>query len=121
MLLGAGSWSYLGVGSSDTAWRLVAWKWVAGEERRLVVVNYSDQTGACFPSRAVRLASHSLGTGSAAGGAIVLSDAPQPASGDMITVTELMTSTPYSRSASDLRSSGLFVVLGAWSVQIFQY
>lgn len=42
----AGAWTYAPVVNSGVAWRLVAWRWTLGGERRLVVVNFSDQQGA---------------------------------------------------------------------------
>lgn len=95
----ASTWTYSTVGNSGNSWRLVAWRWSdGGDERRLVVVNYSNQQGS---------------------GAIVLPDAPQAAG--KIPVVEQLTNATYMRDSSTLRSSGLFVVVNAWSSQIFKY
>ena len=78
-------------------WRILAWKWAYKNEKRLVVVNYSDQYGS---------------------GAVKLSDC---SGNGNINVNELFSNTTYVRSAEELRKSGLFVVLKPWQSQIFSY
>lgn len=96
-----GDWYYLTPQSSDSSWRLLSWRWaLKDEDKRLVVVNYSDSTGA---------------------GAVVLDNAVARNGNDTIPVTDLMTGQVYPRSAAEMRSKGLFCVLHAWQVQIFQY
>lgn len=95
-----GTWTYLPVFNDPTSWRLMAWKWTSNDERLLVVVNYSDTTGS---------------------GSVVLSDA-QPINGnDMIPVTDLISNQTWSRSAHQMASSGLGVVVNSWSCQILKY
>lgn len=74
-----------------------AWKYVLGDERVLVTVNFGDST---------------------MGGSIVLDDAPD---GDNIEVKELIADVTYYRKGSELRSSGLYVILDQYQVQIFKY
>jgi hypothetical protein len=78
----------------------MAWKWTSSEERIVVVVNYSDTTGA---------------------GSVVLSDA-QPVNGnDTIPVTDLISGQTWQRSAKQMQSQGLFTVIQPWSCQIIKY
>ncbi|KAH3764990.1 alpha amylase [Pelomyxa schiedti] len=94
----SGTWTYLSVTGTTDCWRLMAWKWnYNGSSKRLVVVNFSDTSGS---------------------GYIVLSDV---SGSGTVTITELFTGTQYQRSAEDLRSTGLIVVVSPWSSQIFQY
>jgi len=92
-----GSFEILYPTNDSSSWRLLAWKWVDGNEKRLVVVNYSDAYGS---------------------GAVKLSDCSGSGS---ITVTELFTKTDYTRDADEIRNTGLFVVLKPWEYQIFSY
>lgn len=95
-----GAWTYLPVTNDNSAWRLMAWKWTSDTERLLVVVNYSDTTGA---------------------GSVVLSDA-QPINGnDTIPVTDLMSGQTWMRSAHALSTTGLLTVIQPWSCQILKY
>ncbi|EGG19719.1 hypothetical protein DFA_00297 [Cavenderia fasciculata] len=95
-----GDFEYLNVtGSSDSS-QLIAYKWSYQGEKRLCVFNFSGQSGS---------------------GSIILSDA-QPVNGnDTIPVTDLLSDTTYYRSASEMRSQGLFVVVNTWYGQIFTY
>eukprot|EP01125_Pyxidicula_operculata_P014837 TRINITY_DN4994_c0_g1_i1.p1 TRINITY_DN4994_c0_g1~~TRINITY_DN4994_c0_g1_i1.p1 ORF type:complete len:512 (+),score=87.70 TRINITY_DN4994_c0_g1_i1:405-1940(+) len=96
----SGVWTYLTVGNSGDSWRLMAWKWALAAQKVLVVINFSDTDGS---------------------GSVVLSDA-QPINGnDTIPVTELFSNTVYQRSAKEMRTTGLNVVVSSWSAQIFQY
>ncbi|EFA77836.1 hypothetical protein PPL_09334 [Heterostelium album PN500] len=95
-----GTFEYLNVTGSDTEWTLIAYKWTYQNEKRLCVLNFSDTQGS---------------------GSIILSDA-QPINGnDTIPVTDLLSGTTYFRSAQQLRTTGLFVVVNTWYGQIFKY
>ena len=77
-----GDWYYLTPQSSDSSWRLLSWRWaLKDEDKRLVVVNYSDSTGA---------------------GAVVLDNAVARNGNDTIPVTDLMTGDYFFLSASVL-------------------
>jgi len=79
---------------------LLAWEWVYNNEKVLTVLNYS---------------------GTQSSGSIVCPFA-QPVDGnDTIPVTDLLTGTVYMRSAKQMSTSGLIVVLDTWSVQMFDY
>jgi len=98
-LFNLGKWTYRNVNGSD-AWRLMTWEWEYNYEKLLVVINFSDAEGS---------------------GSIVCPEA-QPVNGnDTIHVTELLTGTIFTQSAVQMSSSGLGVVVGSWSVQMFQY
>eukprot|EP00753_Platysulcus_tardus_P016998 PLAT618.1.p1 GENE.PLAT618.1~~PLAT618.1.p1 ORF type:complete len:521 (-),score=233.06 PLAT618.1:123-1685(-) len=92
-----GTFAYSDVQNSGDAWRLVAWRWFDSSQRRLCVVNYSNQQGS---------------------GAIVT---PNAAGSGNITVTEMISGDTYTRSAPAMRSTGLFVVVPPYSAQIFSY
>eukprot|EP01129_Flabellula_baltica_P006511 TRINITY_DN2445_c0_g1_i1.p1 TRINITY_DN2445_c0_g1~~TRINITY_DN2445_c0_g1_i1.p1 ORF type:complete len:519 (-),score=99.77 TRINITY_DN2445_c0_g1_i1:18-1553(-) len=92
-----GSWEYLKVSGTNDCWRLMSWKFETPQERALVVINYSDQQGT---------------------GNIVLRDAP--GNGD-ISMVELFSNQTYVRSASTLRTEGLFTIIQPWSSQVFLY
>jgi len=96
----SGSWNYRDIQGSGDSWRLLAWEWVYNNEKVLVVVNYSDQSGS---------------------GAIPCPLAEPVNGNDSIPVTELLTGTVYQRSAKEMASTGLFVVVDSWSTQMFQY
>lgn len=93
-----GTWTNLQATGPD-AWRLVAWSWAHKDsgEKRLVVVDFSEV---------------------AAGGAVVV---PDVSGSGTVTITELMSGTQYQRSAEEMRSSGLYVILDKFSGQIFSY
>lgn len=91
-----GNWVYLTLSGGD-AWRLMGWRWSYSNQKRLVVVNFSE----------VR-----------AGGQVVVSDV---SGSGTVTITELLTGAKFDRSAPEMRSSGLFVVVDPWSAQIFSY
>eukprot|EP00768_Dysnectes_brevis_P002888 gnl/Dysnectes_brevis/2107_a2444_2013.p1 GENE.gnl/Dysnectes_brevis/2107_a2444_2013~~gnl/Dysnectes_brevis/2107_a2444_2013.p1 ORF type:complete len:508 (+),score=96.26 gnl/Dysnectes_brevis/2107_a2444_2013:49-1572(+) len=95
-----GVWTYCDVGGSDTDWRLMAWRYEYKSTRILVVVNYSDTSGS---------------------GSIILPNAYSQSGGDTIVVQDILNDQSYSRSASDMRSSGLYVIVDAWWAQIFKY
>eukprot|EP00708_Paratrimastix_pyriformis_P002730 GAFH01001483.1.p2 GENE.GAFH01001483.1~~GAFH01001483.1.p2 ORF type:complete len:512 (-),score=112.45 GAFH01001483.1:67-1416(-) len=94
----SGAWRYLTCSDFDgTSWRLMAWSWSMGSEKRLVVVNYSDTKGIAR----VRI--------------------PDVAGSGNVVIHELFSDETYTRSASEMRDSGLVVVLEAWQTQIFSY
>jgi len=93
-----GTWNYLNVVGSESSWRLVAWRWCLGSEKRVCVVNYSHDKGS---------------------GRVVLD--VESGSDDTIQITELLSDKSYARSANELRTVGLMVVLEAWDAQIFSY
>ena len=91
-----GSWTNLGL-SGDDSWRLMAWRWSSSNKKVLVVVNYSEVT---------------------AGGNVVVSDV---SGSGTVTIKELLSGASYERNASEMKSSGLTVIVDAWSAQIFSY
>jgi hypothetical protein len=99
-----GTWTYLSVGGSGTSWRLMAWRWEYNDgksiQKRLCVINYSDAEGV---------------------GSVVVSNAVAPGGTDDLTITELLSGQSYVRSASQMRTSGLLVIIPAWYAQIFAY
>jgi glycosidase len=95
-----GQWQYQNVFGTSTAWRLMAWTWSTNDHKRLVVVNYSDTQGE---------------------GRVILSDAAPVNGNDTIAVTELFSGITYYRSAKDLRTNGLYVIVNQWWAQIFSY
>jgi hypothetical protein len=103
-----GSWTYLNVIQTDgSSWRLIAYKWTMPDNtsstqptKILCVVNYSDQNG---------------------GGKIVLDDAEEKNGSDNIPVTDLLSGTVYWRSAQQMRTDGLVVVVNSWYAQILSY
>jgi len=95
-----GTWELLPVSQQQGGAPLMAWKWVNEEEKILCVLNFSPND---------------------ASGAIVLSDASSQNGSDMIPITELLTGTVYNRSVSQMRSTGLEVVVNSWFAQIFLY
>uniref|UniRef100_A0A6B2LAG2 Glycosyl hydrolase family 13 catalytic domain-containing protein n=1 Tax=Arcella intermedia TaxID=1963864 RepID=A0A6B2LAG2_9EUKA len=95
-----GSWNYRNAQGTGDSWRFLTWEWVYNGHKVLAVINYSDGEGAAY----------------------VVCPLAQPENGnDTINLTELLTGTVYPRSAKQMSSQGLMVVLGAWSVQMFQY
>lgn len=82
--------------NGNDAWRFLAWRVTNGNEKILVVVNYSDAKS---------------------GASVVVSDA----SSGQLTIVELMSNQSYSRSGDEMRSSGLGVVIDAWNAQVFKY
>jgi len=95
-----GTWNYRNVGGSGLSWRLMAWEWVYNSEKVLAVINYSDRQGQ---------------------GSIVCPLAQPVGGNDTIPVTELLTGTVYPRSAKEMSTSGLYVIVNPWAVQLFQY
>lgn len=95
-----GTWTYLPVSGSNSEWRLMAWRWEYNNQKRLCVINYSDTAGS---------------------GSVIVSNAQAPAGTDNLTITELLTGQSYVRSASQMRNSGLFVIVPPWYAQIFSY
>lgn len=95
-----GQWTYMNVFGTGDSWRLMSWKWSLNEKKVLCVINYSDQQGT---------------------GRIVLPDANPVGGNDMINVTELISGAVYQRSAKDLQSNGIFVVISYWSMQMLEY
>jgi len=96
-----GQWTYLNVQQTDTSWRLIAYKWTYNGQKRLCVLNFSDQQG---------------------WGNVILSDATPGGNGnDTISVTDLLSGESFPRSAKSLQTSGLTVGVNSWYAQIFQY
>eukprot|EP01106_Pelomyxa_sp_JSP_P005480 TRINITY_DN1868_c0_g1_i2.p1 TRINITY_DN1868_c0_g1~~TRINITY_DN1868_c0_g1_i2.p1 ORF type:complete len:375 (+),score=96.90 TRINITY_DN1868_c0_g1_i2:141-1265(+) len=94
----SGTWNYAVVNGTSDCWRLMAWRWnYNNSAKRLVVINYSDTQGS---------------------GYVVV---PDVTGSSTVTITELFSGTQYSRSAPDMRSTGLNVIIPCWSAQIFQY
>jgi len=83
-----------------TNWRLMAWKWVNGNTKVVCIINYSDTQ---------------------AQGRVVLSDAMGQNGNDSEQVVELLQNQVYTRSASEMRTQGLYVIVNSWYAQIFMY
>jgi len=80
---------------------MLAWYWDDGNQHKvLVAVNYSPNDNV-FAN-------------------IVLPDCTAK-SGDNIEIRELIQGVSYQRSASEIRSKGLGVLLSAWQAQVFDY
>ncbi|KAG2385487.1 hypothetical protein C9374_003302 [Naegleria lovaniensis] len=93
--------SYKTVSQSSAAYRVFAFHWRLPNSgvSYLVTVNYSENQGS---------------------GAIVLDDVPNVA-GDVPFVDVMNGNTVYMRNAQQVRTSGLFVVLSSYQIQIFKY
>eukprot|EP00727_Mastigamoeba_balamuthi_P007160 m51a1_g3064 putative alpha-amylase family protein (521) ;mRNA; r:1006465-1012739 len=91
-----GKWTYVGAFGNDSP-RMLAWRWSSGSDKRIVVINFSDQKAA---------------------GNVVLSDVQ--GSGNVV-IEEVWSGVKYTRNADDMRTTGLSVVVDAWSAQIFAY
>eukprot|EP00761_Pharyngomonas_kirbyi_P009896 gb/GECH01009914.1/.p1 GENE.gb/GECH01009914.1/~~gb/GECH01009914.1/.p1 ORF type:complete len:493 (+),score=126.30 gb/GECH01009914.1/:1-1479(+) len=99
-VFGKGEWKIHHV-HGDDGWRFLCWKWELGNERRLVIVNYSDQT---------------------AGG--VIPDLLQSSSSDLtdrFSVQDLLTGDVFFHCCDDIEKNGLGVMLRAWTAQILKY
>jgi len=98
----SGTWSYISVPKDGTGWRLAAWRWSSqdGSSKRLVVVNLSDAEG---------------------WGNVQVADAIGANGSDNISIAELLSGSQYTRSASEMRSSGLVCGVAPHSAQIFEY
>jgi hypothetical protein len=95
-----GNWVLLNAQGTSDAGRLLVWRWDHGTEKRLCVLNFSDSN---------------------AGGYVVVSNAEEKNGNDTIPVTDLLTGDVYYRSASKMRTQGLFVLVNSWYGQIFEY
>jgi hypothetical protein len=78
----------------------MAWKWAYGDSKRLCVVNYSDAEGQ---------------------GRVLVPDAVPRSGNDTIPVTDLLSGATYYRSAHEMRTQGLYVIIPKWWAQIFSY
>lgn len=88
-----GTFTQLNVDGSDT---IPAWRYAYGNERYLIMANFNENQS---------------------GGRVVLDDCPL----GQTTFTDFITGDVYTRDGSEVRSSGLSVVLGHYQVQIFKY
>jgi glycosidase len=98
-----GTWSFLPVTNSSQAYDLFAWKWadVTTGSKRLVIVNYTASQGS---------------------GAVRVTDAkPDQPGNDTVTFVDLLSGQKYQRSATVVQTTGLFVIIGPYYAQIFQY
>lgn len=96
-----GTWSYLWPNSeSFTSSNLFAWKWVSGNQKFLCIINFSGSQGQ---------------------GNIILRDAQSPTGSDTYTITDILTGQNFDRSANEMRTRGLGVLLRGWEGQIFKY
>jgi len=95
-----GEFTLLNVVGSNDAGRLIAYRWAFGNQKILCVINFSDQNGS---------------------GSIVLSNAESKDGKDEIPVVELLSDQTYYRSATQMRTTGLFVIVNSWYAQIFSY
>lgn len=92
-----GDWTNKEV-QGDEAWRLMAWTWIGERgDKFLIVLNFSQEK---------------------ASGTIVL---PEASGMGLITLKDLLTGEEYQRSADELRSKGLFVILDSMKAHIFAY
>ena len=96
-----GEWSYVNIVESSNSWRLMAWKWLDKntETKYLIVICYNEMK--CE-------------------GQIKIDDTLGK-EGDSINVKELVSGIPYERDVNDLKNKGLYVVVGEWNAQIFEY
>jgi len=95
-----GEWFLIDVFGTDQSWRLMAWRWSYGKEKRLCVLNFSDYQGS---------------------GRVIVPDAEGINGADEITVTDLLSGQKFERSAKEMRESGLFVIVPSWYGQILTY
>jgi len=93
-----GNWYRVSL-SGDESWKFVAWRYSlsSNNQARLVVVNYGAEKSACQV-----IVPDVVGSGNVA-------------------ITELLSGIVYQRSAPEMRSSGLTVVIDAYTAQIFSY
>jgi len=94
-----GTWEFLSV-NNDPSGALMAWSWYNDQEKILCVMNFSEYNEA---------------------GTIVVSNAEPVNGNDTIPVTDLLSGDVYYRSAEEMRTSGLQVVINSWYAQIFLY
>eukprot|EP00276_Gloeochaete_wittrockiana_P005463 CAMPEP_0184646124 /NCGR_PEP_ID=MMETSP0308-20130426/2763_1 /TAXON_ID=38269 /ORGANISM="Gloeochaete witrockiana, Strain SAG 46.84" /LENGTH=480 /DNA_ID=CAMNT_0027075825 /DNA_START=104 /DNA_END=1546 /DNA_ORIENTATION=+ len=94
-----GKWTYLNV-KGDNSWRFVGWRWEYEDEKRAIIVNYSDQM---------------------ADARLPLDNASARDGKDDIEVEDLLTGNKFVRSAKEMASAGLHVVLGPFTGHIFKY
>jgi len=95
-----GTWNYIDTPKDGSGWRLVAWRWEYQGEKRLVIVNFSDQQ---------------------AWGSVPVPDARGRWGSDDLEIRDLLSGEKYTRKASEMRSSGLVVGLEQWNAHIFAY
>ncbi|GIQ83045.1 glycoside hydrolase, family 13 [Kipferlia bialata] len=93
-----GTYTYDDVWGTDDCWRLMSWRYEYNGVKVVVIANFSDQSGSG------RVSVPNAGNGS-----------------DSIVITEKLSGAEYTRSASDMRDNGLFVIVDAWDAQIFYY
>ena len=86
---------------SVTYGNMVAWKYTRGRQHILICVNFGDK--------------HAIGS-------VKCEDVPNAESEDgRISILELMTDTTYMRDVSELRTTGLTVILYEYQIQVFEY
>jgi len=95
-----GTWKFVPVSNSESSWRLIAYQWSYQQQRRVCVLNFSDQQG---------------------WGDVVLGNASPVNGNDTVLVTDLMTGQVFYRSASGMRTLGLTVGINPWFGSIFEY
>lgn len=129
-----GTWSYMNVFGTGDSWRLMAWKWTLDNKKVLCVINYR-----CVTLNILILTFHSHFDSDQVGNGKVACPDAQPVNGnDNISVTELISGTKkektilkrkknnligavYERSAKQLQSNGIFVIIQPWSMQMLEY
>ena len=84
-------------GTNDTYNNIFAWEWTLGNERRLVVVNYSNVVSTC------RLA-------------LDLKDSPEE-----LIFTDILNGVRYTRSNEEVDKDGLFIQLDPYKSHIFSF
>lgn len=93
-----GEWAIQPVYDTDTCWRLLAWTWMYKNERRLCVLNYSDEEGQ---------------------GKVILPYLEN--SGTKLQLEDLLTNEKYERDTNQIKKDGLYVIVPKWWAQIFKY
>eukprot|EP01101_Sappina_pedata_P009372 TRINITY_DN544_c0_g2_i1.p1 TRINITY_DN544_c0_g2~~TRINITY_DN544_c0_g2_i1.p1 ORF type:complete len:532 (+),score=136.62 TRINITY_DN544_c0_g2_i1:127-1596(+) len=95
-----GTWQYRDVNNNSPNGALLAWTWSDNTEKILCVINFTPNQGS---------------------GSIVLPDASPVNGNDTIPVTDLLSGTTWYRSAQEMKTSGLGVVINSWYAQILKY
>ncbi|HEX2869434.1 MAG TPA: alpha-amylase family glycosyl hydrolase [Ignavibacteriales bacterium] len=96
-----GEWKLLDVlpawSDNDSYKNLLSWQWTLGEEKRLVIVNFSEVHSQCRIKLDVR------------------------GYEDHFEVTDLLHDMEYWRSAEEVFHTGLFIDLNPWQCHVFRY
>merc|ERR1712060_465671 len=93
-----GTWTFVDVPKSGSGWRITAWRWEYNGDNRLVVINFSEQQG---------------------WGNVQVANAAGRNGSDEVELTDLLTDERFTRSATEMRGSGLVVGLAPWQAHVF--